>query len=154
MIVCVVAFGALSVLASAGFAAANSGTIREEVLSSGTVGCELSKNLFESTQNLIQGNVGLIVGLIMLLAGFWALINGAAIVPSMATIIMGGLITALPTLINSGFTSLGEMMSSELGGAKYNTNVQCAAEQSRRCGRTSTGVECKDVYTYNGQILQ
>lgn len=124
---------------------------RSALSSSGKVGCELAKNLYGDTQALLQGNLGLLLGLIMLLAGFWALINGAAILPAMATIILGGLVTALPSLLNVAFEGLGGLMS-DMGGMAYETDVACEAVVSKRCGRTATGVKCDDVYTYNGEI--
>lgn len=154
-LVCVATVG-LSLVATHGWADMISSTD----VSSGKVGCELAKNLYEGTQNLIQGSVGLLLGLIMLLAGFWALINGAAIMPSMATIILGGLVTALPSLINSFFTGVGGLMSGDLGGVPYNTNVDCVPQAVTVCGRDDTGGDargaysCTTSYIYNDQILQ
>jgi hypothetical protein len=157
-LVCV-AVAAMSLMATHGWA----DEIKSSDISSGKVGCELAKNLYVGTQSLIQGNVGLLLGLIMLLAGFWALINGAAILPSMATIIMGGLVTALPSLINSFFEGIGNVMSGDMGGAPYSgdpQNLPCEAQAITNCSRDDSGGDsrgtysCTTSYIYNGQIIQ
>lgn|GEM_PF-4436900 len=69
--------------------------------SNGQLSLQLSQKLYCQVTGLLEGYVGLLIGLVMLIAGFWTLINGGSVPTALSMIIMGGLVTALPSLINS-----------------------------------------------------
>ena len=74
--------------------------------SSGQVSEVLSFNLYCQVISLLEGYIGLLLGLIMLVAGFWTLIKGGSVPVALSMILMGGLVTALPSLIISTLKGL------------------------------------------------
>ena len=78
---------------------------------SGNVSTELAKNLLCNTAALLQGDIGLLIGLILVFMGLWSLIQGNKIISALPLLIIGALITALPTLVMSAAMGLGDLLS-------------------------------------------
>jgi hypothetical protein len=98
--------------------------------SSGDVSIALSKQLYCSTKTFFEGNIGLLIGLLMLVAGFWALINGGKIVGAMVMIVVGSLVTALPSLIEASFGGLSALLNQ--------TQISDSAYNPPKCSATTT----------------
>lgn len=79
------------------------------------ISTKLSSGIYCSLKHLLEGNIGLLAGLVLVFLGIWGLINGGSLTPALIIIVIGGLITALPTLVESGFSGLGDLL--------YQTNI-------------------------------
>ena len=84
--------------------------LAEQVSAPGTSDGALSKalatNLYCSVYSLMGGNLGIILGLILVFLGLWAMIQGAKPIAVIPLIIVGALMTALPSLIESSLEGL------------------------------------------------
>jgi uncharacterized membrane protein len=69
----------------------------------------LTQNLYCDGRALLEGPLGLLVGLIFVCMGVWQWIEGGKMKTIAIYIVMGGIITAIPTLINAfleGYSSM------------------------------------------------
>lgn len=78
--------------------------------SSGQIGTALAKNLYCNTETLLQGNIGLMIGLILVFMGIWAMVQGAKMMAAIPMIIMGALITALPSIVEASLEGLSNLL--------------------------------------------
>jgi len=86
----------------------------------GKEGAELAQNLYCNTADLLEGNIGLLLGLILVFMGIWALIQGAKMIAVVPMIIVGSLVTALPSVIESSFKGLGTLLKdAEISTVEY-----------------------------------
>lgn len=79
--------------------------------SSGAAGTLLAQGLYCDTKGLLEGNIGLLLGLILVFIGIWALVQGAKMIAVLPVILIGSLVTALPSVIESSFEGLGSLLS-------------------------------------------
>jgi hypothetical protein len=97
---------------------------------SGEVSKQLAINLYCGVTDLLEGDIGLLIGLIFVFVGLWSLIQGGKIVAALPMLILGSLITALPTLTLSALSGLGQLLSD----TKISTNAfeveTCVSEES------------------------
>ncbi len=79
--------------------------------STGATGKALAEGMYCDTKWLLEGNIGLIIGLILVFMGIWSLVQGAKIIAALPVIVIGSLVTALPSIIESSFEGLGALLS-------------------------------------------
>ncbi len=123
----------------------------------GKLGELLSIQLYCETKGLIQGNLGLALGLLIMFGALWSLVKGGKAAPAIISILFGASITALPTIIESVFTGLGNMMRDSgmsSGKVGFEPPKQCQglqtqidaqfkrAEENRKNGHCSGGIDC------------
>lgn len=77
----------------------------------GAIGEQLSRDLYCNGKSLVEGNIGLLLGLLLVFGGIWSLIKGGKIVPVLITVFSGAVLTALPSLIESGFLGLSNLLA-------------------------------------------
>jgi hypothetical protein len=61
----------------------------------------LTIQLYCDVRRLITGNVGVLIGLLLVFGGIWGIVQGKGIYSAVIAIIMGGLVTSLPSLVES-----------------------------------------------------
>jgi len=81
-----------------------------EGASDGATSKALSQALLCQTAKLLQGNVGILIGLILIFTGLWSLIKGASFMAAAPVLVIGAIITALPTLLLSMASGLGNLL--------------------------------------------
>ena len=79
--------------------------------SDGSVSIQLSSKMYCDVRDLVQGDIGLLLGLVLVFMGIWSMVQGAKIVAVLPIIIIGSLVTALPSLIEETFKGLGGLLS-------------------------------------------
>lgn len=72
----------------------------------------LSIQLYCGVKSTVEGELGLVIGILIMFSAIWSLVRGGKSGPAIVTILFGASITALPTIIESGFTGLGNLMTS------------------------------------------
>jgi len=77
---------------------------------SGEVSTQLANQLFCDTRALLEGNIGILIGLILVFVALWSMINGAKFLAAAPLLVMGALITALPSLIMATLEGLGALL--------------------------------------------
>lgn len=97
--------------------------------SDGKLGENLALGLFCDTKGVLEGDVGLLLGLILVFIALWSMIQGAKLVAVFPLLIIGSLMTALPSLIMTGFESLGVLLAE----TKISTNTK------EEGGKTTSG---------------
>ncbi len=98
--------GALGFMAQTGFAAEGSASTNN-----GEVSIFLANQLFCSTVDLLEGDIGLLIGLILIFVGLWSMVQGAKFVAAFPIMIMGALITAIPSLLLSSLKGLSGLLN-------------------------------------------
>lgn len=78
--------------------------------SDGKVSEELSKHLYCDIVEIVEGDVGILIGLILVFMALWAMIKGAKPLAVLPLVIVGTLVTGLPTLIESTMTGLSVLL--------------------------------------------
>ncbi|RYG60865.1 MAG: hypothetical protein EON60_05595 [Alphaproteobacteria bacterium] len=76
----------------------------------GQLGLLLASQLYCNTKEMVEGSVGLVIGVLIMFSALWSMIRGGKVVPAVVSILFGASITALPTIIESGFQGLGQLM--------------------------------------------
>lgn len=108
--------------------------------SDGAISEMLSAEMYCSIGRMLEGNLGLILGLVLVFIALWSMINGAKIVVALPFIILGALITALPSLVESTFDGLSSMLQrSEISIANF-APPQCSSNMPSES-------ELKKLYT-------
>lgn len=80
----------------------------------------LSQQLYCQSKNVLAGNFGLLLGLGLALMGLYQMVSGN-LMGGIIMLVSGALITALPSLIESGLKGLGTFLSgaSGIGGQDF-----------------------------------
>ncbi len=81
-----------------------------EGTSDGATSKALAQALLCQTAKLLEGNVGILIGLILIFTGLWSLIKGASFMAAAPVLVIGAVITALPTLLLSMASGLGNLL--------------------------------------------
>lgn len=71
----------------------------------------LAKKLYCDTSDLLQGNIGLLIGFILMFFALWSLIYGAKLIVVAPLIVIGAIVTALPTIVEQSFIGLGNLLN-------------------------------------------
>ncbi len=61
----------------------------------------LTIQLYCDIRGLITGNVGVLIGLLLVFGGIWSIVQGKSIFSAVVAIILGGLVTSMPPLVES-----------------------------------------------------
>ncbi|RYG61067.1 MAG: hypothetical protein EON60_04870 [Alphaproteobacteria bacterium] len=77
----------------------------------GKLGELLATQLYCNSKSMVEGSLGLVIGVLIMFSALWSLIRGGKVMPAVVSILFGASITALPSIIESAFTSLGTLMT-------------------------------------------